>query len=70
MEEKEIEIIGTMNKVVKLDNLREAVEFLERSFGKRVDFDTEISSLGRYRAKMYKVSPRIIRIDLVKENEK
>ena len=64
---KEMEVVGIMSKIVKLDNIREAIEFLERGFGKRVDFDAEVEGIAKYKARMYKTTTNVIRIDLVRE---
>lgn len=56
-------------KIIKFDTLKEAIEFLEKGFVKRVDFDAEVEGVAKYKAKMYKTSPNVIRIDLVRKNE-
>ncbi|MHA1835295.1 MAG: hypothetical protein ACTSV7_15070 [Candidatus Baldrarchaeia archaeon] len=49
---------------IEVSSLSKAVAMLEKGIFQRVEFDVEIYGVGNYKAKMYKVSSQLIRIDL------
>ena len=51
---------------IKLDSLSQGIQHLQDGTLKRVEFDLEVKEAGKYKARMYKITDRIIRIDLKK----